>query len=105
LWSSVACKTCHPQIFERWKKTRMANVVTIEEYPDAIIPDWSKADPLLNFKNNRSRSAATGNSLFHKCGRRLLPAPAQGVGRHAPGMARLHGKGRNRLVGTVLSGR
>ena len=24
---SAACKTCHPAIYERWSKTRMANVV------------------------------------------------------------------------------
>jgi hypothetical protein len=24
---STACKTCHPAIYERWSKTRMANVV------------------------------------------------------------------------------
>jgi hypothetical protein len=24
---STACKTCHPSIYERWSKTRVANVV------------------------------------------------------------------------------
>ena len=24
---SAACKTCHPQVYARWSKTRMANVV------------------------------------------------------------------------------
>jgi len=49
---SAACKTCHPQIYARWTKTRMANVVRDpKEHPDAIIPDFSKADPaIVNFQ-------------------------------------------------------
>ena len=47
---SVACKTCHPQIYARWSKTRMANVVRDpREHPDAIIPDLSKPDPAVKF--------------------------------------------------------
>jgi len=48
---SAACKTCHPALYERWRKTRMANVVRDpREHPDAIIPDFSKADPPLSFR-------------------------------------------------------
>jgi hypothetical protein len=48
---SAACKTCHPAIYERWKKTRMANVVRDpREHPDAIIPDFSQANPPLTFR-------------------------------------------------------
>lgn len=47
---SIACKTCHPQVYARWTKTRMANVVRDpKEHPDAIIPDLSKAGPLVTF--------------------------------------------------------
>ncbi len=47
---SVACQSCHEAIYERWKKTPMANVVRNPlEHPDAIIPDLSKPDPLVNF--------------------------------------------------------
>src|SRR5579863_710768 len=47
---SIACKTCHPAIYERWSKTRMANVVRDPKtHPDAIIPDLSKPDPLVKF--------------------------------------------------------
>jgi predicted CXXCH cytochrome family protein len=47
---STACKTCHPAIYERWSKTRMANVVRDPEtHPDAILPDLSKPDPLVKF--------------------------------------------------------
>lgn len=47
---SSACKDCHAEIYGRWQKTRMANVVRDPTtHPDAIIPDLSKADPLLTF--------------------------------------------------------
>ena len=47
---SAACKTCHPAIYERWSKTRMANVVRDPKiHPDAILPDLSKPDPLVKF--------------------------------------------------------
>ena len=37
---SQACAKCHSEIYERWKKTPMANVVRDpREHPDAIIPD------------------------------------------------------------------
>ena len=48
---SHACKMCHPQIYARWEKTRMANVVRDpKQHPDAILPDLSKADPIVTFK-------------------------------------------------------
>jgi len=35
---SAACQNCHEEIFARWSKTRMANVVRDpREHPDAII--------------------------------------------------------------------
>ncbi len=47
---SAACQTCHAEIYARWKDTRMANVVRDpRDHPDAIIPDLSKPDPLVNF--------------------------------------------------------
>ena len=48
---STACKTCHPATYERWSKTRMANVVQDpKQHPEAVLPDFSKPDPLLTFK-------------------------------------------------------
>jgi mono/diheme cytochrome c family protein len=39
---SESCRRCHAEIYERWKKTPMANVVRDPKmYPDAIIPDLS----------------------------------------------------------------
>ena len=56
---SNACKTCHPQIFARWEKTRMANVVrNPQEHPEAILPDLSKSDPLVTFKRDDIASPA-----------------------------------------------
>ena len=47
---STACKTCHAAVYERWSKTRMANVVRDPKiHPDAILPDLSKPDPLVKF--------------------------------------------------------
>jgi predicted CXXCH cytochrome family protein len=37
---SEACQSCHQDIYARWKKTRMANIVRDPKtHPDAIIPD------------------------------------------------------------------
>src|SRR5436190_5330275 len=47
---SAACSTCHASVYARWKKTRMANVVTDPQvHPEVVLPDFSKPDPLLNF--------------------------------------------------------
>src|ERR1039457_1415173 len=47
---SAACKVCHAATYERWSKTRMANVVRDPKtHPDAILPDLSKPDPLVKF--------------------------------------------------------
>jgi predicted CXXCH cytochrome family protein len=48
---STVCRACHAPIYERWSKTRMANVVTDpKQRPEAVLPDFSKPDPLLTFK-------------------------------------------------------
>jgi predicted CXXCH cytochrome family protein len=48
---SAACASCHQDQYQRWSKTRMANVVLDPKaHPDAIIPDLSKPDPLVTFK-------------------------------------------------------
>ncbi len=51
---SLACQTCHHQIYVRWTKTRMANVVRDPQlHPDAILPDFSKPDPPRYFHKKR----------------------------------------------------
>lgn len=48
---SESCKPCHSSIYDRWKKTPMANVVRDpREHPDAIIPDLS--GPLVDFSKD-----------------------------------------------------
>ena len=47
---SLACRTCHPQIYDRWKKTRMANVVRDPRVdPAAMLADLSQPNPLVTF--------------------------------------------------------
>jgi hypothetical protein len=50
---SETCKSCHADIYDRWKKTPMANVVRDpHQHPEAIIPDFSKPDPLRTFSKD-----------------------------------------------------
>jgi predicted CXXCH cytochrome family protein len=47
---SASCRECHQEVYDRWSKSRMANVVRDpKEQPDAIIPDLSMPHPLLTF--------------------------------------------------------
>ena len=78
---SGACKDCHKDIYARWKETRMANVVRDpREHPDAIIPDLSKPDPLLNFTKD-DIAFVYGNKwkqrYFKQIGDDYFPIPAQ----------------------------
>jgi len=79
---STACRTCHPQIYARWSKTRMANIVRDpKEHTDAIIPDLSKADPAI-VKFKRADIAFVYSSkwkqrYFTKVGNDYFPLGAQ----------------------------
>jgi len=78
---SAACRACHGQIYDRWSKTRMANVVRDPaQHPEAIIPDLSKPDPLVKF--TKSDIAFVYGSkwkqrYFKKVGDDYFPLPAQ----------------------------
>ncbi len=78
---SAACKTCHPQLYERWKKTRMANVVRDpKEHPDAILPDLSRPDPLVKFTKDDIAfvyGSKWKQRYFKKVGDDYFPLPAQ----------------------------
>jgi predicted CXXCH cytochrome family protein len=78
---SVACKTCHPQLYERWSKTRMANVVRDpRQHPDAILPDLTKPDPLVNFTKDDIAfvyGSKWKQRYFKKVGTDYFPLPAQ----------------------------
>jgi len=51
---SSACARCHAPIYDRWKQTRMANVVRDpKEHPDAIIPDLGQPNPLVTFRKDQ----------------------------------------------------
>jgi predicted CXXCH cytochrome family protein len=78
---SGACKDCHAEIYQRWKQTRMANVVVDPKArPEVIIPDLAKPDPLLTF--TRDDIALTYGSrwkqrYFKRVGDDYFVLPAQ----------------------------
>ena len=78
---SAACKSCHGNIYARWSKTRMANVVRDpREHPDAIIPDLSKPDPLVTFAKDDIAlvyGSKWKQRYFKKVGDDFFPLPAQ----------------------------
>lgn len=78
---SVACKTCHSQIYDRWKTTRMANVVRDpKEHPDAILPDLSKPNPLVTFTKDDIAfvyGSRWKQRYFKKVGNDYFVLPAQ----------------------------
>ncbi|HLG96831.1 MAG TPA: cytochrome c3 family protein [Bryobacteraceae bacterium] len=50
---SNTCRACHPKIYERWRKTPMANIVRDpHESPGVVIPDLSKPNPMVKFTVN-----------------------------------------------------
>jgi len=78
---SKSCESCHAEIYKRWQKTPMANIVRDpREHLDAIIPDMSKPDPLVKF--TRGDVALVYGSLwkqryFTKVGNDYFPEGAQ----------------------------
>ena len=94
---SAACKTCHPAVYKRWSKTRMANVVRDPKtHPDAIIPDLSKPDPLVKFTSDDIAfvyGSKWKQRYFTKKGDDYYPLP-RAMGRHAQDLAALHGRRR-----------
>jgi predicted CXXCH cytochrome family protein len=78
---SAACRTCHSEIYDRWRKTPMANVVRDpREHPDAIIPDFSKSDPLVDFTEAEIAfvyGSKWKQRYFKKVGDDYYPFPAQ----------------------------
>lgn len=78
---SSACQECHKDVFARWSKSLMANVVRDpKEHPDAIIPDLSKPDPLVKF-STADIALVYGSKwkqrYFTKIGDDYFPQPAQ----------------------------
>ena len=78
---SHTCRACHTATYDRWSKTRMANVVVDPRaHPEAVLPDFSKADPLVTFKPD-DIAFAYGSKwkqrYFTKRGDDYFPLPAQ----------------------------
>ena len=78
---SVQCRRCHAPTYERWSKTRMANVVTDPAVnPGAILPDMTKPDPLVTFKVSDIAfvyGSKWKQRYFTKVGNDYFPLPAQ----------------------------
>jgi len=76
---SQACEKCHQQIYERWKKTPMANVVRDpREHPEAIIPDLA-TDPIAKFTKDQVAlvyGSVWKQRYFTKIGDDYFPEPA-----------------------------
>lgn len=48
---SAKCASCHPAIYNRWKKTLMANVLQdVKVKPEVILGDFSKPNEFVSFK-------------------------------------------------------
>ncbi len=77
---SQACEKCHAQIYARWKKTPMANVVRDPRtHPDAIIPDLATNNVA---KFTKDQVAFVYGSIwkqryFTKAGNDYFPLPVQ----------------------------
>ena len=78
---SAGLRSCHQEIYNRWRKTRMANVVRDpREHPDAMIPDFSKPDPVLTFTKDDVAFAYGSRwkqRYFTRRGDDYFPLPAQ----------------------------
>jgi len=78
---SAACKKCHEAIYDRWSKSRMANVVRDpRQHPDAVIPDLSRSDPLVTFTKDDIAfvyGSRWKQRYFTKIGDDFFPEPAQ----------------------------
>jgi predicted CXXCH cytochrome family protein len=78
---SGACKDCHADIYARWSKTRMANVVrNPREHPDAIIPDLAISNPLVTFSLDDIAfvyGSKWKQRYFKQVGNDYFPLPAQ----------------------------
>ncbi len=50
---STACQSCHQNIYGRWTKTRMANVVQDPvKHPEAVLGDFETPNPLVTFRKD-----------------------------------------------------
>ena len=78
---SAACRRCHTPIYERWSRTRTANVVSDpKQHPEVVLPDFSKPDPLLTFTLDDVAfvyGSKWKQRYFKRVGDDYFPLPAQ----------------------------
>ena len=78
---SGTCGDCHAEVYQRWSKTRMANVVSDPKvFPQAVIPDFTKPDPLLTFRLDDvalTYGSKWKQRYFKRVGNDLYPLQAQ----------------------------
>jgi len=104
---SQACAKCHSAIYERWKKTPMANIVRDpREHPEAIIPDLATNNVA---KFTKDQVAFVYGSIwkqryFTKQGDDYFPLGAQWDVTHRKWLPYFVKNGTD-LVGAVLSAR
>ena len=83
---SQSCEKCHSQIYQRWKKTPMANVVRDPRtHPDAIIPDLA-TNTIAPFTKDQVAfvyGSIWKQRYFTKVGDNYFPLPVQwDIGNH-----------------------
>jgi predicted CXXCH cytochrome family protein len=77
---SAACARCHAPIAERWKQTRMANVLRDpREHPEAIVSDFTTPSPIRTFTKDQVAfvyGSKFKQRYFTRRGGELFPLPA-----------------------------
>ena len=78
---SEACRSCHQQDYDGWKKTRMANVIRDpHQHPDAVIGDFASPDPVRSFTLDQVAfvyGSRYKQRYFARQGDDFYPLPAQ----------------------------
>jgi predicted CXXCH cytochrome family protein len=78
---SKACASCHRDQYDRWAKTRMANVVTDPKlHPEVVVGDFKTPNPLVTFAVKDVDfvyGTVWKQRYFHKSGKTYAPYPAQ----------------------------
>ena len=78
---SEACAKCHANIYQRWKKTPMANVVRDpRKDPHAILADFSNPPSFVNFKPQQIAfvyGSIWKQNYFTQVGNEYYPLPAK----------------------------
>ena len=78
---SARCGACHVKLYERWRKTLMANILQdVKTHPEAIIADFSKPNPLVTFSKDEiafTYGSKWKQRYFTKRGNDYFVFPAQ----------------------------